>query len=201
MPVRLWITRTQPGADRQAAELEAAGYETLVAPVLKVETTAAAPPSGHIDMVVFLSEHAVRFSENFSFCAGAQLFAVGLQTGSRLEAAGYSAQVPEDQRSEGLLKMPEFASLRGKRVLLVAGEGGRDLLADTLAQRGATVTDYRCYRRVAVTDVELSADQVDVIIAASGDGLAAIAMVDWRTDFGGVAGPAIPNRQVGGDLD
>jgi uroporphyrinogen-III synthase len=188
MSARLWITRTQPGADRQAAELEAAGYRTLVAPVLAVEATGAPLPAGNFDVVVFLSEHAVNFTEDFSFCAGAQLFAIGPQTGAILEAAGYSARVPEDPRSEGLLATPEFAVLTGQRVLLVAGEGGRDLLAETLARRGAAVHDYRCYRRVAAADVELNADQVDVIVAASGDGLAAIAAC-W---FGRGADPDIP---------
>jgi uroporphyrinogen-III synthase len=196
--LRLWITRTQPGADRQAAELEAAGYQTLVAPVLRVEPTGAALPCGKFARVVFLSEHAVRLSENFSFCANAQVYAIGQHTGSVLEQAGFSARIPDDQRSEGLLQMPEFVSLSGQRVLLVAGEGGRDLLADTLRQRGAEVSEYRCYRRVASDDVALNSAEVDVIVAASGDGLAALAAC-WSGFGGDLEIPLlVPSARVAG---
>jgi uroporphyrinogen-III synthase len=50
--------------------------------------------------------------------------------------------------SEALLALPEMASLSGKRVLIFRGEGGRELLADTLKARGARVEYAECYRRV-----------------------------------------------------
>jgi uroporphyrinogen-III synthase len=49
--------------------------------------------------------------------------------------------------SEGLLALIEFAAPAGKRVVIFRGGAGRDLLADTLAARGAHVTCVDCYRR------------------------------------------------------
>jgi uroporphyrinogen-III synthase len=50
--------------------------------------------------------------------------------------------------SEALLAAPQLKSLRGKRVLILRGEGGRELLADELRQRGAEVIYAQCYRRL-----------------------------------------------------
>jgi uroporphyrinogen-III synthase len=49
--------------------------------------------------------------------------------------------------SEALLALPELADARGRRVVIFRGDGGRELLGDTLAARGAAVTYATCYRR------------------------------------------------------
>src|SRR4029079_11082017 len=49
--------------------------------------------------------------------------------------------------SEGLLALPALAELRGKRIAIFRGEGGRDHLADALRARGAHVDCIACYRR------------------------------------------------------
>jgi uroporphyrinogen-III synthase len=56
--------------------------------------------------------------------------------------------VPDGQDSEALLALPQLQAVAGKRVLIVRGVGGRPLLADTLAARGAEVHFMECYRRV-----------------------------------------------------
>ena len=46
-------------------------------------------------------------------------------------------------------RLPELADLRGKRVLIFRGDGGREQLGDTLRARGAHVDYVACYRRAA----------------------------------------------------
>ena len=50
--------------------------------------------------------------------------------------------------SESLLALPEMHKVAGKKILLVRGVGGRDVLAETLRERGAQVTFAECYRRI-----------------------------------------------------
>ena len=49
--------------------------------------------------------------------------------------------------SEGLLALPELQNVAGWRVLIFRGDGGRELLGDTLRARGAVMEYAACYRR------------------------------------------------------
>ncbi len=195
--MRIWLTRSQPGAARQARELEQAGCSVLVAPVLGIEPTAAQPPEAPADWVFFLSEQAVRHALTLEFCAGARVFAVGERTRAALAEAGVAARCPPHASSEGLLELPELQSAERRSVLIVAGESGRTELADGLRERGATVALYLCYRRVVLADLDVRPEDVDVIVAASGDGLAAAAK-HWRGAGGPPGVPVlVPSRRVG----
>ena len=50
--------------------------------------------------------------------------------------------------SEALLAEDEFRDMAGQRVLILRAQGGRELLGDTLRQRGATVGYLEVYRRI-----------------------------------------------------
>ncbi|MCH8551632.1 MAG: uroporphyrinogen-III synthase [Natronospirillum sp.] len=54
-------------------------------------------------------------------------------------------------RAEDMLALPETQTVSGERWLIVAGEGGRTLLEDTLTERGARVTRLAVYRRQALS--------------------------------------------------
>jgi uroporphyrinogen-III synthase len=74
---------------------------------------------------------------------------VGAATASTLEAAGRVPDLVPAGRfdSESLLALSALADLTDRRVLIVRGEGGRDLLGDTLRARGAELAYAEVYRR------------------------------------------------------
>lgn len=61
--------------------------------------------------------------------------------------------------SDTLLKLPELKDVHGQRWLLIRGRGGRELVADTLRARGASVTYLEVYERIPVTLSEQQFEQ------------------------------------------
>ncbi|NOG32570.1 uroporphyrinogen-III synthase [Halomonas sp. TBZ9] len=83
---------------------------------------------------------------------GIDYYCVGRGTADILhQQLGVRVRVPEADRnedtSEALLALPSLQRVEQQKVLIVAGEGGRDLLADTLRARGARVTRASVYQR------------------------------------------------------
>jgi len=182
--LRVWVTRSQPGADRLAKALRSCGYQVTVAPVIDVEPTNAPPPRGRFQQVIFLSEHAARLADGIEFCDGAWVAAVGGATARALEGRGISAEVPASSSSEGLLLLFADEKIAGNRVLIVAGEDGRKVLRDALLARGARVCEYLCYRRLAKPVPVESLRSVDAILIASQDGFGHVARL-WFDSGGG----------------
>jgi uroporphyrinogen-III synthase len=105
---------------------------------------------GAFDLIIFASANAVRYGATL---LGEQrdlpLAAIGPATARALNQAGYrvSIQPLEGSDSESLLRHPKLASVAGRRVLLVKGQGGRELLERELERRGAALTLAEVYRR------------------------------------------------------
>jgi len=154
------VTRPAAQATALAQAIQAAGGEALVFPALAVEAVPAealAAPLAQLaeaDIAIFISPNAAQFGMAAIHSGGTlppsvSVFAVGPGTARALQEQGASAVVtPDGQDSEALLALPQLADVAGKRVVIVRGVGGRALLADTLAARGAQVQFMECYRRV-----------------------------------------------------
>jgi uroporphyrinogen-III synthase len=195
--VRVWLTRSEPGASRQAALIEAGGHACLVMPVLDVEPLLGAPPDGPFDIVIFLSEHAVRLGLPRLRIGNARVLAVGARTATVLDSAGVVARHPARADSEGLLDMPALTDVHGSRVLLVCGAGGREMLGPALVARGAHVARFICYERRARAQVDIDPAGIDAIVASSAEGLAEAARI-WFAAGGRVDVPVlVPSARAG----
>jgi uroporphyrinogen-III synthase len=144
------VTRPRELARGLAELIERRGARAILFPALEIEplpAPAALARLREFDLVVFVSPSAVRAAGALPHDVPAA--AVGAGTARELENAGVRRVIVPAQGadSEALLAAAQMQSMDGKRVLIVRGEGGRALLGDTLARRGAKVQYAECYRR------------------------------------------------------
>jgi uroporphyrinogen-III synthase len=89
------------------------------------------------------------FASNVSLPPTLKIATVGQGSAKALRELGITNVITPSERfdSEGLLALPELQNVAGRRVMIFRGDGGRELLGDTLKARGATVEYAACYRR------------------------------------------------------
>lgn len=165
--MRIWVTRTEPGATRQAAALAARGFGVLKVPVLGIEPLQTGQPEGSFDVVIFVSEHAVACAAANGWRTGSAM-PIGTATARALLAYGVEPGWPAQANAQGVVDV--LAPSPPRRVLVVKGLGGRTTLQDWLRTRKRTVVEWDVYRRVPL-DAAISGEHVDAIVASSGDGL------------------------------
>lgn len=155
------VTRPSLQAERLASLIRAAGGDAILYPVIEIRDIENPQPLDDLidrldefDMGVFVSPNAA--SRGISLIrarralpAGLAVAAVGPGTARVLSALGVADVMtpPGPGDSESLLALPQLAQPSGKRVVVFRGDGGRELLADTLTARGAVVEYATCYRR------------------------------------------------------
>lgn len=187
------VTRPQAQANGLVRLIEAAGGEAIRLPLFEIEPFVdeglfkrIAGQLADFVLVVFVSPNAVQCAlpsllRHAPWPAGLPVAVPGPGTARALAALGVSKILvpPERYDTEALLELPELegAVLRGRRVLVFCGEGGRAQLSETMAVRGADVQRIDCYRRVPFPDaktglMELSRNgQMDALVVTSSEGL------------------------------
>lgn len=156
------VTRPSPQGEELVSRLRALGREAWSFPLIeftpgrelsKLAGYLAALSSN--DLLFALSQHAVEFAhaqllqQKQNWPQAPAYFSIGRTTGLALhKASGLSVRYPFDQEiSEVLLQLPELQEIAGRKALILRGNGGRELLGQTLAARGAIVTFCECYQR------------------------------------------------------
>ena len=187
------VTRPRAQAGPLAEAIAALGGEPLIFPLLEIASATDPQPLAtavarlaDYSLAVFISPNAVDYSlpailARGPWPAGLQPAAVGQGTVKALAAHGIAGCVAPRERfdSEALLELPELAAGRvvGKRVAIFRGDGGRELLAETLRARGAEVDCITCYRRSGPADgvapllAAWRAGKLDALTVSSSEGL------------------------------
>ena len=106
------------------------------------------------DLAIFISPNAVNKAMNLIKARRAlpphlQLAAIGRSGVRELRHFGVPSVIAPAARfdSEALLELPALRDVAGKRIVIFRGDGGRELLGDTLTARGAAIEYAECYRR------------------------------------------------------
>ena len=161
--LRVLVTRPADQAGPLCRMITAAGGKALRLPTLDIRDpdprdldrlNAAIDALDTYDLAVFISVNAVTrgmalIRARRSWPAAVKIAAVGASSARALARFGLGVDlVPTHEfNSEALLALEELQDMRGKRVVILRGNGGRDVLRDALIRRGAVVDYVEVYRR------------------------------------------------------
>ncbi|PTS93080.1 uroporphyrinogen-III synthase [Pseudomonas sp. HMWF006] len=135
--------------------------------------------------VIVVSKPAARIAVDLLDAGGPPMlampwFSVGAATAQILRDRGLDVHCPDTgDDSEALLQLPrlrEAVSQSGARVLILRGEGGRELLAERLRTLGASVEYLELYRRelpaYAAQELprRIEAERLNGLVVSSGQG-------------------------------
>lgn len=160
---RIAITRSRGQQGALAHRLHELGAEVVALPTIAFEPGPAEPIAeaiarlGTYDRVVFTSANGVDYFLDALYAAGrdprafgaAKLACIGPATARRLRDRGLVADiVPETFVAEGLIESLLEDGVEGRRVLIPRAEVAREVLPETLRERGAHVEVLPVYRTV-----------------------------------------------------
>jgi uroporphyrinogen-III synthase len=186
MPDPVVITR--PLAQATALEMRVAelGRTSVLFPLLDIQALPDQTPLrdalrvlDDYALVAFVSPNAIdaAFAVRADWPQGMAFAVVGEGSRLALERYGiasdnakiYCPTDPDRTDSETLLQTLDLDALRGKRVLIVRGETGRELLGDVLRSAGIEVTTVAAYRRVAPVFDEMKRRELKRLLQGQND--------------------------------
>lgn len=168
--------------------IELAGGSIIHYPVLKIQAPSDLKIKQLITLrgqlhkfsiAIFVSPTAVEECKTYfpALPEHLQIASIGSKTTQALALQNIQADIEAPQHNtESLLLSPDLQTpaLKGKRVLIFRGYGGRALLGDTLARRGAQVRYVEIYHREISPLPPLSEEQtsaLDAVTTSSSEGL------------------------------
>jgi uroporphyrinogen-III synthase len=186
---RIIVTRPKGQAEGLSNLIREAGGEPLEIPAIEIRPLADpaafeafAARLESFDMAIFVSGNAVRSAlallRGRPWPARLKVATVGEGSRRALEDHGFADVIAPSAQSdsEALLALPEMAAVRGKRIAILRGDAGRELLGEELRKRGAVVKYVACYQRARpASPGELAgawARGVDAVTVSSSEGLA-----------------------------
>ncbi len=187
--LRVLVTRPQAQAEKLAAFLRAQGAVTTVMPMLEICARPVHQLPLPLDIASYqkvivvstsAAEHLLKHSlENIH---QSEWITPGHGTAVFLLDNGIRAICPTMHfTSEAMLDLPALQHVAGQNILLVKGEGGRELLEQTLTQRHANVTSLTVYQRrnpdygTGLVARTVEDQRINAIVATSGEIVANLA--------------------------
>lgn len=187
----IWLTRPRYQLSGLTSAIEARGGRVQALPMFEIE---ALPVNQALrqqllnldqyDLLFFISTNAARLGMEAingfwpQLPAHLRFFSVGPTTAEALADYDVRALYPETgMSSEALLAMPALSDIDGCRALIFRGQGGREILAGGLKEKGARVDYAEVYRRAPPDYSEaflrqcLQDARPDVLVVSSAEAL------------------------------
>lgn len=146
----VWVTRTTEGARRTARAVEALGYHTLVAPVLKIQALKAIIDPHSFDAVIFTSRNGLNaFS---ALCSRRALIAwcVGDKTAAAAREKGFQTAISAEGDVKALIDLIRRQADRHSRLFYAAPAEPAAALGQVLRADGFQVSEAVVYETQSV---------------------------------------------------
>jgi len=156
------VTRPKQQAQPLCQRIEAFGGQAILFPTLAIIPASEnimlidqVEKLDQIDIAIFISPNAVSMAHEVilkrwqNLPEQTKFLAIGPGTAQLMDRYNILVDaVPHHPfNSESLLDLPILQDVKQKKILIFCGEGGRDLLKTTLAERGAEVALAMAYQR------------------------------------------------------
>ena len=179
------VLLTRPATQQQSLQklIEEAGGSVISLPLIAIQ---ALLDEEHLQKVrrsiqnldqyssiIFVSTNAAGYGAELindywpQFPVGISVLAIGNTTARAVTSLlDCSVIRPADgSDSEALLQLPELENVKDKKIAIIRGQGGRELLAETLLERGAEVHYIEVYRREFI---DYNPEQLTAAVVDSG---------------------------------
>ena len=191
--IKVLVTRPVQQADNLCVLIESNGGQAVRLPTIDIQqpdekekVTQLLDDLSKFQIGIFVSRNAVQWT--LSLCGDKKdqlqkltLIATGVTTAEELQQAGVGQPVyaKGQAKSESLLDLSDLQNsvVRNKNIIIFRGQGGRELLASTLRERGAHVEYAEVYKRVcphydrSIIDSIWTFDKPDIIVTTSCEAL------------------------------
>ena len=212
--LKIVVTRPRDQAAQLARRIEQAGGKPFLFPLLDIDPVPVAGALheqiarlAQFDLAIFISPNSVQFGmaairETGSLPPSLRIATIGQGSAKALRELGVTNIIAPTERydSEGLLALLELQNVAGWRVMIFRGDGGRELLGDTLKARGAAVEYAICYQRSkSQQDVQLLLDaKPDAITVTSSEALGYLCQMLDRNAQAAMRGTPLflPNARI-----
>ena len=159
---KILVTRPAHQMENMCRLIEEQGWQAIRFPVIEIQARALSAQDNQriqeielYQQIFFVSVNAVNFalpliSGKIECLQKVTCIAVGKASYQALNACGIKHVLVPQQgfNSEAILAMPQIQDMQGQSCLIIRGAGGRELLADSLRERGARVDYLEVYKRV-----------------------------------------------------
>lgn len=187
--LRVLVTRPAHQADNLCDKIDQLDAKALRFPTIEIKISDKCQSTLTInntikqyDIALFVSQNAVHHAFQFihaeSLPKQLKIGVIGKGSLASLNNYGIQSQAIPSQtyNSEGLLSSQLLSDVQHKKVIIFRGQAGRNLLGDTLIERGATVTYCEVYQRCLPqidenTYEEIFKINIDIAIFTSSEGL------------------------------
>ena len=152
------VTRPEKQGQALCQQLMEAGIACFHHPLLDFQPGSQLPllvnELSRFDIIVAVSQQAVAFTQDYlsqhhiSWPKNRDYLAIGHKTASELsKVSGQKVNYPSCSDSEHFLQLAPLQDINKKQIVILRGNGGRELIFDTLLKRGAIVEYREVYQR------------------------------------------------------